>query len=236
MEAQEILPKRKNKWWRRIKKILLWMFVLQLVYIVITRWIDPPITITQIVSLLKGNGLKRDYINFDEMGNAAKLAVMASEDQLFPDHNGFDVKAIRKAIKFNQKHPTRQRGASTISQQTAKNVFLWQHGGFLRKGLEVYFTFMIEKTWNKKRILETYLNVAEMGKGIFGIQAAAKVYFGKDAKNLTKAQAAMIAACLPNPKKLTIRPLSNYVARRSAMVLQQMNNIEGDPDIVELLR
>jgi monofunctional biosynthetic peptidoglycan transglycosylase len=226
---------RRKTWLKKLGKFLLWLFILQLTYIVITRWINPPVTITQTVSLVTGHGLKRDYINYNEMGDAAKLAVIASEDQLFPDHNGFDVRAIKKAMKFNEKHPNRQRGASTISQQTAKNVFLWQHGGFFRKGLEVYFTFMIETIWNKKRILETYLNVAEMGDGIFGIQAAATAYFGKDAKNLTKQEAAMIAACLPNPKRFTVKPLSNYVGKRSAVILRQMNNIEGDEDIQELL-
>ena len=161
---------------------------------------------------------------------------MAAEDQLFPDHDGFDLKAIKKAMKYNEKHPTRRRGASTISQQVAKNVFLWQGGGYFRKGLEVYFTFMIEKAWSKKRILQTYLNVAEMGPGIFGVQAAAKAYFKKDAINLTRQEAAMIAACLPNPKKFTVKPLSRYVSMRSALLLRQMNNLESDPDIRELLR
>lgn len=161
---------------------------------------------------------------------------MAAEDQLFPDHNGFDIKAIKKAQKYNQKHPNRVRGASTISQQTAKNVFLWQGGGYFRKGLEVYFTFMIEKIWGKKRVLQTYLNVAEMGPGIFGVQAAAKKYFNKDAKNLTRREAAQIAACLPNPKKFPVKPQSRYVAYRSNNIVRQMNNLDGDPDIAELLK
>lgn len=222
--------------WRLFKKIFIWLFILQFVYIIICRWIDPPITITQLVNFVSGNGLKRDYISYDEMGPNIKLAVMAAEDQLFPDHDGFDVKAIKKAMKYNEKHPNRTRGASTISQQTAKNVFLWQHGGYLRKGLEVYFTFMIEKLWSKERILETYLNVAETGKGIFGVQAAAKKYFNKDAINLTRAEAAMIAACLPNPQKYTVKPLSRYVANRYDNIMQQMNNLSGDPDIDELVK
>jgi monofunctional biosynthetic peptidoglycan transglycosylase len=118
----------------------------------------------------------------------------------------------------------------------AKNVFLWQGGGYFRKGLEVYFTFMTETLWSKKRILQTYLNVAEMGPGIYGVQAAAKQYFNKDAKNLTRSEAAQIAACLPNPKKFTVKPLSSYVARRSAFILSQMNNLQSDPDIAELLQ
>ncbi|MFT3682396.1 MAG: monofunctional biosynthetic peptidoglycan transglycosylase [Ferruginibacter sp.] len=224
-----------QKAWHIFKKIFIWLFILQFVYIIVCKWIDPPVTITQLVNFMQGNGLKRDYVNYEEMSPNIKLAVIASEDQLFPDHDGFDIKAIKKAMKYNEKHPTRVRGASTISQQVAKNVFLWQGGGFFRKGLEVYFTFMIEKVWGKERILETYLNVAEMGKGIFGAQAAAKTYFNKDAKDLTRSEAAMIAACLPNPKVYTVKPLSRYVSFRSNNIQRQMNNLSGDADIVELI-
>ena len=226
----------KKGFWKKLRNVLLLIIISQLAYIVFCKWIDPPITITQVVNLVEGNGLDRDYISYDEMGSNIKLAVMASEDQLFPEHDGFDVKAIKKAMKFNEKHPAKTRGASTISQQTAKNVFLWQHGGFFRKGLEVYFTFMIELIWTKERILETYLNVAEMGKGIFGVQAAARAYFNKDAKNLTRKEAAMIAACLPNPKKYSVAPLSRYVSMRSSRILNQMNNLDGDPEIEALLK
>ncbi len=222
--------------WKFIKKILLWLFIGQMGYIIICKWIDPPITITQIVNVFSGYGLQRDYINYNEMGRNCKLAVMASEDQQFPDHDGFDIKAIKKAIKYNNNHPNKTRGASTISQQTAKNIFLWQHGGFLRKGLEVYFTFMIELLWSKERILENYLNVAEMGKGIFGIQAASRAYFHKDAQYLTRKEAAMIAACLPNPKKFTVAPVSKYVAFRAPRIMNQMSNLEGDADIEALLK
>jgi monofunctional glycosyltransferase len=225
-----------KKAWNIFKKVFLWLVILQFVYIILCKWVDPPITITQTVSLITGDGLKRDYISYDEMGANIKLAVMASEDQLFPDHDGFDIKAIKKAMKYNAKHPAKTRGASTISQQVAKNVFLWQHGGYFRKGLEVYFTFMIEKIWSKERILETYLNVAEMGRGIYGVQAAAKAYFNKDAKNLTLAEAAMIAACLPNPKLFTVKPLSRYVANRYDNIMQQMNNLAGDEDIDALIK
>lgn len=225
-----------KKWLKKLWRLFLWLFALQLFYIIICRWINPPITITQLVSVLTGNGLKRDYVSYDEMSPNIKLAVMAGEDQLFPDHNGFDIKAIKKAIKYNEKHPRRTRGASTISQQVAKNVFLWQHGGFFRKGLEVYFTFMIEKGWNKKRILQTYLNVAEMGPGIFGVQAAAKYYFNKDAKNLTRSEAAMIAACLPNPKLFRVKPMSRYISKRYPLLMRQMNNLQSDVDVQALLK
>jgi monofunctional biosynthetic peptidoglycan transglycosylase len=227
---------KKSGTWRLIKKILLVMFIGQFVYILFCKWINPPFTLTQAVNFVKGYGLNRDYISYDEMGPNIKLAVMAGEDQLFPDHNGFDIKAIKKAQKYNEKHPNRVRGASTISQQTAKNVFLWQGGGYFRKGLEVYFTFMIEKIWSKKRILQTYLNVAEMGPGIFGVQAAARKYFKKDAKDLTRNEAAQIAACLPNPKKYTVKPQSRYVAVRSNNILRQMNNIGRDEDMVEIIK
>ena len=225
-----------QKAWCLFKKILLWLFILQFVYIIFCKWINPPITLTQTASLLQGNGLHRDYISLDEMSPNIKLAVMASEDQLFPDHNGFDIKAIKKAMNYNKKHATKVRGASTISQQVAKNVFLWQGRSLFRKGLEVYFAFMIEKAWSKKRILEMYLNVAEMGKGIFGVQAASKAYFNKDAKNLTRAEAAMIAASLPNPKLYTVKPLSSYVGNRYNEIMRQMNNLDGDEDIEALIK
>lgn len=225
-----------QKTWRITKKILLWSFILQFVYIIFCKWINPPITLTQIGSVFQGNGLSRDYIDFEEMSPNIKLAVMASEDQLFPDHDGFDLKAIKLAMKYNKVHPSKTRGASTISQQVAKNVFLWQGRSYFRKGLEVYFTFMIEKLWSKQRILETYLNVAEMGTGVFGVQAAAKKYFNKDAKYLSRSEAAMIAASLPNPKKFTVKPLSRYVSNRYDDIMRQMNNLEGDPDIQTLIK
>ncbi|HVZ95286.1 MAG TPA: monofunctional biosynthetic peptidoglycan transglycosylase, partial [Chitinophagaceae bacterium] len=191
--------------------------------------------ITQLVSAVKGNGLHRRYVSMSEISPNLKLAVMASEDQLFPDHNGFDFKSIQKAMKHNEKSKS-LHGASTISQQVAKNVFLWQHGGYFRKGLEVYFTFLIETIWSKKRILEVYLNVAEMGEGIFGVEAAAEHYFHTSAKNVTRKQAALIAACLPNPQGYTIQPLSAYVASRYPWIMNQMNHLEGDPDIQKLLK
>ena len=221
---------------RIIKKAILYLFFFQLFYILFCKWINPPITITQAGSLIKGDGLKRDYVSFDQMSSNIKLAVMASEDQLFPEHNGFDLKAIEKAVQYNKKHPNRRRGASTISQQVAKNVFLWQGGGFFRKGLEVYLTFMIEILWSKERILETYLNVAEMGEGIFGIEAASNSYFKKSAKKISRSDAAKIAACLPNPKLYTVKPISKKVLNRYDDIMIQMNNLEGDADIQKLIK
>ena len=225
-----------QKAWRIFKKTFLILFIFQFVYIFFCKWLNPPVTLTQVVSLLQGYGLKRDYISFDKMGPNIKLAVMASEDQLFPAHEGFDMKAIEKAIKYNETHNSRRRGASTISQQVAKNVFLWQGGGFIRKGLEAYFTFMIEMLWSKKRILETYLNVAEMGKGIFGIQAASRAYFNKKAKDLTRSEAAKIAASLPNPKMYTVKPISKKVLDRYDDIMRQMNNLQGSADIQRMVK
>lgn len=221
--------------WRKFKRIVLVLFILQLLYIFLLKWIYPPITITQLSALITGDGLKRDYVDRDEISSYARLAVIASEDQLFPAHNGFDWKSINKAIDNNKERPTKVRGASTISQQVAKNVFLWQGRSWVRKGLEVYFTFMIELIWSKKRILDMYVNVIEMGRGVYGIQAAAKEFFNKDAAKLTRREAAMIAAALPSPKRYTVKPVSKYVSSRHGWVMRQMNNIQSDPDIQELI-
>lgn len=219
-----------------LREMFFILYITSFVYMLLGYIINPPITITQTVELLRGNGLHRDYISYNNMGQNIKLAAMAAEDQRFPDHDGFDVKAIKKALRYNEKYPKKQRGASTISQQAAKNIFLWQGGGFFRKGLEVYFTFTIESLWSKETILCRYLNIAEMGRGIFGVQAAAKIYFNKDAGELTKQEAAQIIACLPNPKKLSVKPMSNYVRARAQRIVAQMNNLASDPDVQDIIK
>ena len=218
------------KIWRITKRVFIILLIAQFVYILLLKWINPPVTLTQLGSWVTGHGLKRDYIPASKMAENARLAVIASEDQLFADHNGFDFKSIEKAMKHNSKSRS-LRGASTISQQTAKNVFLWQGRSWLRKAMETYFTFMIELVWGKKRILEVYMNVAEMGNGVFGIEAAARNNFKKPAIQLTRQEAAMIAACLPNPKKYTVRPVSRPVAIRYPWILRQMNNLSADEDL-----
>ena len=220
---------------KTVRKLFLILFLSNLTYIVILKWIDPPFTLTQLGSLFSGDGLHRDYVSFSEMSTEAGLAVMAAEDQLLPEHHGFDFKNIERALAHNEKKPKKIRGASTISQQVAKNVFLWQDRSWLRKGLEVYFTFMIELIWGKQRILEMYLNVIEMGKGIYGIEAASQAYFDKPASKLNRSQAAMVASCLPNPKKYTVKPVSRYVSLRSKWVIRQMGYLEGDEEIKGLL-
>jgi monofunctional biosynthetic peptidoglycan transglycosylase len=220
-------------WWT--KRIFLALFIAQFVYIILLKWVDPPVTMTQFWSWVTGHGLKRDYVDRNEISPNAKLAVIASEDQLFVDHNGFDWKSIQKAMKYNEKKPGRVRGGSTISQQVAKNVFLWQGRGWFRKGLEAYFTFMIEKIWGKKRIMEVYLNVIEMGDGIFGIEKAANIYFNKSAAQLNQAEAALIAACLPSPKRYKVKPASAFMIGRQRKIMQQMNFLRADPDIQEII-
>ena len=230
--------------WRIIKRTFLILFIAQLVYIILLKWMDPPVTITQLQNWFNGNGLKRDYVDYADMSYHVKLSVIASEDQKFPDHAGFDWKSIEKAMDYNKKKPGRTvrkskhslRGASTISQQVAKNVFLWQGRSWIRKGLEVYFTKMIEWVWGKKRILEMYLNVIEMGKGVFGVEAASQAYFKKPASKLTRREAAMIAAALPNPKVYTLKPVYPHIVTRSAQILRQMRNLEGDPDIRKIIK
>jgi monofunctional biosynthetic peptidoglycan transglycosylase len=221
--------------WRWVKRILIFLFCLHIFYLLILKWMNPPLTLTQLSSFFHGYGLKRDYVSMNNISPYAKLSVIASEDQLFADHDGFDFKSIEKAMKHNQKSKS-LHGASTISQQVAKNIFLWQGRSWIRKALEVYFTFMIEELWGKKRILEMYLNVSEMGKGVFGIEAAAKFYFNKHARSLTRNESAMIAACLPNPKVFTVRPMSKRVATRYPWIVVQTIHLQDDPDIIKLLQ
>lgn len=223
------------KIWRWTKRIFLILFISQFLYIILLKWVNPPITITQLVSWVTGHGLKRDYVDASEISKNARLAVIASEDQLFADHSGFDWKSIRKAMEYNEKKPGRIRGGSTISQQVAKNVFLWQGRSMIRKGLEAYFTFMIELIWGKERILEVYLNVIEMGDGIFGIERAANIYFNKNAKDLSEREAALIAACLPNPKRYKVKPPSRYITNRAQKIMQQMRFLAPDPEIKKLV-
>lgn len=228
---------------KRVFKFILYLFLLSISYVLICKWILPPITVTQLGALFGGYGLKRDYVSWEEISPNVKLAAIASEDQLFPDHAGFDWKAIEKSMDDKPKRRKKKRpkgsAASTISQQTAKNVFLWQGSGvtrYIRKAPEVVYTEAIELVWGKKRILEVYLNVIEMGPGIFGIEAASQTYFHKSAKNLTRAEAAMIIACLPNPKKFTVKPMSSRVSWRYPQIVRQMNNLDGDPDVAELIK
>ena len=210
--------------WKFIKKLFYTIAIISIFSIIWGRFFNPIITITQIEGLVKYQKLDRDYISFDEMGRNIKKAVIASEDQNFYRHNGFDFQAIQKAFADNQKGK-KLKGGSTISQQTAKNVFLWNGRSYVRKGLEAIFTFIIEKVWSKDIILERYLNSIEMGQGVFGVEAASHYYFGKSAADLTKLEAAWIAVCLPNPKKYDPKNPSSYLSRKHSWVMRQMNYV-----------
>lgn len=210
--------------WKKIKQILLIVLILNVVFIIWGRFFNPPITITQIGGLFKYGKLHRDYISYDKMGDNVKKAVIASEDQKFFSHDGFDYTAIEKAMKHNEKGK-KIRGGSTISQQTAKNIFLWQGRSWFRKGLEAIYTFIIEKVWSKDIILERYLNSIEMGQGVFGVEAAAQYYFGKPSKDLSRSEAAWIAAVLPNPKKYDPKNPSAYLNKKHNWIMRQMRNV-----------
>lgn len=210
--------------WKKVKQVIFIILVLNVVFIIWGRFFNPPVTITQIGGLFEFGKLHRDYISYDEMGDNVKKAVIASEDQKFFNHNGFDYTAIEKAMKNNEKGK-KIRGGSTISQQTAKNIFLWQGRSWFRKGLEAIYTFIIEKVWSKDIILERYLNSIEMGQGVFGVEAAAQYYFGKSSKDLSTSDAAWIAAVLPNPKKYDPKNPSPYLRKKHNWIMRQMRNV-----------
>ena len=227
--------------WRCFKRIVLFLFLSSFFYLLLCKWVMPPITLTQFGAWISGDGLKRDYVSGDAISPNLKLAAIASEDQLFPLHSGFDWKSLDRSLSSNLKKKNRVRGggASTISKQVAKNVFLWQGEGiskYIRKVPEFYFTKMIEWIWGKQRILEVYLNVIEMGKGIYGGEAASRAYFRKSAAALSPKEAAMIIACLPNPKKYTVKPASRFVNWKSNWIMRQMGALRGDEDIKVLMK
>lgn len=219
--------------WQIIKKAFLVLFIAQLCYILLLRWVDPPFTITQLIDSADGYTIRQQNISLTEVSPHLCLAVLAAEDGSFPNHFGFNINNIKKAYIEN-KTRKKQHGGSSISQQVAKNVFLWQGGGWFRKGLETYFTFMIEVFWSKERILEIYLNIAEMGRGIYGAEAAAQLYFQKKAADLTPIEAAMIAACLPNPKYYQVQPPSPHILRRYPQILDYMSESRERKGIQQL--
>lgn len=203
------------------------------------RWIDPPASafmITARVSAwLEGRGfmLQHRWVGLEQISPNLALAVVASEDQKFPEHRGFDVEAIEKAYHMNQ-HSHRIHGASTISQQVVKNLFLWSGRSYVRKGLEVWFTVLEEAFLPKRRILELYLNIAQFGPGIYGAEAAARNFFHKPAARLTRAESALLAAVLPNPDRLHAGSPSAFLERRRAWILTQMRDLGGPELLVEI--
>jgi monofunctional biosynthetic peptidoglycan transglycosylase len=212
-----------------VLKLITLLIVVSLAWVVTYRYVSPPITGMMLYKWWKQENYSIDYRwkSIEEVDSSVPLAFISSEDQKFLDHNGFDVEAIKKAIESN-KESKKVRGASTISQQVAKNVFLLPTKSYLRKGLEVYFTFLIELVWGKERIMEVYINVVELGEGVYGVEAAGQKYFKKSAKNLSRQNAALIATALPNPLIYKLKSPSGYMHKRSNWVLRQMNNLGGE--------
>jgi monofunctional biosynthetic peptidoglycan transglycosylase len=177
--------------------------------------------------------IRYEWYNYEEISKQMTLAVISSEDQNFPDHFGFDIEQINKALKEN-KTRRRIRGASTITQQVAKNLFLWNGKSFIRKGLEAYYTVLLELLCSKKKIIEIYLNIAEMGDNIFGVSAASSIYFSKKPKLLTAGESALIAAVLPRPAKYSVKHPSGYIRKRQDWILKQMSSLGGVSYITDL--
>ena len=223
-----------------IKKIVKWIvvafFASTILSVVVYRflpvWVTPLMVIRCCQQVSEGRDLKlsHDWEPLENISPSLPVAVIASEDARFMEHHGFDYEAIEHAAKRNREHPEKRKlGASTISQQTAKNVFLWPGRSWTRKGFEVYFTTLIELLWSKQRIMEVYLNSIEMGEGIYGAQAVAEEHFGKDAKDLSQAQCALIAATLPNPRKFSSKSPSSYMLKRQARILKEMHYVKSFP-------
>ncbi|HRV54138.1 MAG TPA: monofunctional biosynthetic peptidoglycan transglycosylase [Mangrovimonas sp.] len=216
-----------KKFFRFLFKTVLWFVVVSIALVVLFRWVPVPATPLMAIRYFeqkkedKNRVFKHDWVPLEKISKNLQLAVICSEDQNFVTHNGFDMKAIEKAMEHNKKGK-KVRGASTISQQTAKNVFLWPQRSWFRKGLETYFTFLIELIWPKERIMEVYLNSIEMGNGIYGAEAASQYWFKKSASKLLPSEAAAIAAILPKPLSYKAKPPTSYIQFRIAWILKQM--------------
>jgi monofunctional biosynthetic peptidoglycan transglycosylase len=188
------------------------------VAVVVYRFVPPPITILMVERLFEGHGLDHRWVPISQMSPALSRAAIAAEDARFCEHHGFDFGAIQKAVRHDERRPGRLRGGSTISQQTAKNVFLWPDRSWARKGFEAYFTVLIETVWGKRRIMEVYLNTVEMGPGVYGVEAAAQRYFHVSARSVTPAEAARLIAILPSPLKWQVIDPGSYVRRRDSRI------------------
>ena len=216
-----------------ILKIILGFFIVSIFIVLLLKWLNPITSsimiqrkIEAVITFQERQMIAYQWFSYDEISKQMALAVIAAEDQNFPNHFGFDFDQIEKAIEQHERG-RRLRGASTITQQVAKNLFLWEGRSFIRKGLEAYFTVLIELLWSKERILEVYLNIIEMGDMIFGVGAASQIYFKKLPSKLTRSQSALIAATIPNPIRFSARRPSGYVLRRQSWILRQMSSLGG---------
>lgn len=218
---------RFRKLWRFAWKSAMWFVIVSVFSVILFRWVPIPVTPLMLIRCVqqKWDGkpatLEKDWVSLDQINNNLQLAVVCCEDQNFLKHHGFDFDAIDRAQK-EAEDGGKLRGASTISQQTAKNVFLWPGRSWIRKGFEAWFTLLIEIFWSKERIMEVYLNVVELGDGIYGAEAAAQHYFGKHAKDLSASESALLAVILPSPLRYSVSAPGPYVLRRQSWALQQM--------------
>ena len=222
---------RNNKLFRRVRNYLLYALVVFLIITILPviafKWINPPVTSFILQHQLKSDAeLQFQWVSRQKISKHLAIAAVAAEDQKFPNHFGFDLDAIRSALE-EKLHGKSLRGASTITQQVAKNLFLWDGRNFFRKGLEAYFTILLELIWDKPRILEVYLNIAEMGEGIYGAQAASRYYFNKNAWEIDLQEACQLVAILPSPKRYKLRPLSAYVSERANEIQDQVRQLGG---------
>lgn len=210
----------------RVLRLLCWAAVsgllMSLLAVVPLRWLDPPTSSFMLRDRLAGMAVKQEWVGWDGLGTALPIAVVASEDQKFPIHRGFDLASMQDALSAGA-----NRGASTITQQVAKNLYLWPGRSWVRKGIEAWFTVLIEAAWPKRRILEIYLNIAEFGPGIYGAGAATLHYYGRKPDRITPEQAARLATVLPSPKKIDPRNRSTYVDERAAWILEQVRGLGG---------
>lgn len=215
-------------------KLVLIFFLLSVLWVLLYRWFSPPATLLMLqrraepakTEKAKTEKIRYDFVELEDVAYHVPLALVAAEDQLFTHHNGFDYNALHQAFQKNQKG-RRIVGGSTISQQVAKNVFLWHGRSYIRKIVEAYFTVLIELLWSKHRIMEVYLNIAEMGDKVFGIEQAAQKYFKKPAKDLNAYEAAAIAAVLPNPIKFSVTNPSGYIVRKRSKIRKNMKRLGG---------
>ena len=230
-ENRRVPVKKKRRWLRRVLLLPFLLLGITVLQVGTLRFVDPPTSAFMLWRQWDGRGeegfaLRQTWRDYDRISPQLPIALVAAEDQKFPQHQGFDLEAIDKARDSNARGG-RVRGASTISQQVAKNLFLWSGGGYVRKGLEAWYTLLIEALWSKQRILEVYANIAEFGDGVYGAEAAAQAFFGKPASALTAAESARLAAVLPNPKKYSARSPGPYVQRRAAWIQRNARNLGG---------
>lgn len=218
--------RRRRRWPRYVLAVVIGLFLVTWIPVLLMRWFNPPTTafMLETAAALESGRIHQDWVPYERISPAMRLAVVASEDQTFPYNHGFAIDAIQQAIQYNEQHQA-TRGASTITQQTAKNLFLWSGGGYFRKAIEAWFTVLIDLTWSKRRVLEVYLNIAQFGPRIFGVEAAAQHYFGKPASQLTASEAALLAATLPDPYAFDPAHPSGYLLRRRQWILEQMDNL-----------